>query len=60
MTAPVQKLIINNTEYSFLSNKMDEFRVLSKNEEQQYIFNKMTADLDLFKNKTRLENYFDE
>ncbi len=60
MTAPVQKLIINNTEYSFISNKMDEFRVLSENEEQQYIFNKMTADLDLFKNKTRLENYFDE
>lgn len=55
-------VIVTEAEYTYLKGKINEFKVLSDNEEYTYIFNKMENDLDYLKNKTKaqLQNYFND
>lgn len=62
MIAGNSDVIITNAEYTNLKARINEFKVLSTNEEYRYIFNKMDNDLDYLKNKTKeqVQNYFND
>lgn len=62
MIAGESDVIVTNTEYIDLKARINEFKVLSTNEEYRYIFNKMNNDLDYLKDKTKAQaqNYFND
>lgn len=62
LIASSDDIILDNEEYNYLKERINEFKVLSSNKEYRYIFNKMDNDLDYLKNKTKaqLQNYFND
>ena len=62
MMADSDDVIVTEAEYTYLKGRINEFKVLTSNEEYRYIFNKMDSDLDYLKNKTKtqLQNYFND
>jgi len=62
LVASDKDIIINNNDYTYLKDMIDDFKTVSDNEEYQYIFNKMESDLNFLKNKTKseLKTYFND
>lgn len=61
VTSGSETIMINDVEYSYLENMIEEYKVLNDNEEYQFIFNKMAEDLSNIKNKSKAEiiNYLE-
>jgi hypothetical protein len=53
ITANNNTIIIDNNEATYLKSLIDKYRLISNNEEYQFIFDKFESDLEALKNKNK-------